>query len=329
VTFRVLRNGWNKDHIGSHIVRNNTIFNCEQTGICGSMGAVFSLIENNHIYNIWTKRQFDGAEIAGIKFHAAVDATIRKNRINDCGRGLWFDWMTQGTRISSNLLYNNDLEDLFLEVNHGPFIVDNNIMLSSSSLKTMSEGGAYIHNLITGSVDMWPEPNRFTPYFLPHSTDIAGLTTVYGGDDRFYNNIFVGAGDRTGGKTNYGTAIYNNAKYPVFMRGNIYYFGAEPCSKEKTLNDSSNFNPNVQLEEKESSVYLKFKLDQTYYNLKGPLITTEILGKSRVTKTVFDNADGTPLIVDKDYFGHSRSAENAVAGPFVDLGKDELTLKIW
>jgi hypothetical protein len=35
------------------------------------------------------------------------------------------------------------------------------------------------------------------------------------------------------------------------------------------------------------------------------------------------------LIVDKDYFGHSRSAENAVAGPFVDLGKDELTLKIW
>jgi hypothetical protein len=329
VTFRVLRNGWNKDHIGSHIVRKNTIFNCEQTGICGSMGAVFSIIENNHIYNIWTKRQFDGAEIGGIKFHAAVDAIVRKNRIHDCGRGMWFDWMTQGTRISSNLLYNNDLEDLFLEVNHGPFIVDNNIMLSSSSLKTMSEGGAYIHNLITGSVDMWPEPNRFTPYFLPHSTDIAGLTTVYGGDDRFYNNIFVGAGDRTGGKTNYGTAIYNNAKYPVFMRGNIYYFGAEPCSKEKTLNDSSNFNPNVQLEEKESSVYLKFKLDQTYYNLKGPLITTEILGKSRVTKTVFDNADGTPLIMDKDYFGHSRSAENAVAGPFVDLGKDELTLKIW
>ena len=76
VLFRVLRNGWNKENIGSHIVRNNTIFNCEQTGMCGSMGAAFSTIENNHIYNIWTKRQFSGAEIGGIKFHAAVDTKI-------------------------------------------------------------------------------------------------------------------------------------------------------------------------------------------------------------------------------------------------------------
>ncbi|MCK5277958.1 MAG: right-handed parallel beta-helix repeat-containing protein, partial [Cyclobacteriaceae bacterium] len=100
VTFRTLKNGWSKENIGSHIVRNNRIFACEQTGICGSMGAAFSTIENNHIYNIWTKRQFDGAEIGGIKFHAAIDATISENRINDCGRGLWLDWMTQGTRVS-------------------------------------------------------------------------------------------------------------------------------------------------------------------------------------------------------------------------------------
>ena len=80
VTFRTLRNGWSKENIGSHIVRNNEIFNCEQTGMCGSMGAAFSVIENNHIYNIWTKRQFDGAEIAGIKFHAAIDTKIREKQ---------------------------------------------------------------------------------------------------------------------------------------------------------------------------------------------------------------------------------------------------------
>lgn len=45
VVFNVLRNNWNKNCVGSHIVRNNTIFNCGQTGICGSMGAVFSIIE--------------------------------------------------------------------------------------------------------------------------------------------------------------------------------------------------------------------------------------------------------------------------------------------
>ncbi|HEY3369497.1 MAG TPA: right-handed parallel beta-helix repeat-containing protein, partial [Prolixibacteraceae bacterium] len=197
VTFRTIRNGWNRENIGSHIVRNNTIFNCEQTGICGSMGAAFSTIENNHIYNIFTKRQFSGAEIGGIKFHAAIDTQIRKNRIHQCGRGLWLDWMAQGTRVSGNLFYDNSLEDIFLEVNHGPFIVDNNILLSPVSIRTQSEGGAYLHNLVTGVVQMWPDPNRFTPYFVPHSTDMAALTTIFSGDDRFYNNVFIGEGTKT------------------------------------------------------------------------------------------------------------------------------------
>ena len=66
VIVRVLADGWAKDKIGSHIIRNNTIFNCEQTGICGTLGAAFSQITNNHIYNIWTKRQFTEAyTIAG------------------------------------------------------------------------------------------------------------------------------------------------------------------------------------------------------------------------------------------------------------------------
>ena len=331
VTFRVLRNGWDKDHIGSHIVRNNTIFNCEQTGICGSMGAAFSTIENNHIYNIWTKRQFDGAEIAGIKFHAAIDATIRKNRIHDCGRGLWFDWMTQGTRISSNLLYNNDLEDLFFEVDHGPFLVDNNIMLSHSSIRTQSEGGAYVHNLIAGTVYMWSEPNRFTPYFLPHSTEVAGLSTIYSGDDRYYNNIFIGNGEKPDCKSKhkYGLEEYNKAVLPVWMSGNIFYNGANPCDKEKDNPESSGYNPEVKLVEKGDNVFLQFGFNQKFYGLKGDFITTEFLGKDKVPKAMFENPDGTPVKIDEDYFGHLRSGENAVPGPFVDLEKGSVNLKVW
>ncbi len=172
VVFRVLRKNWNNEHIGSHIVRNNRIFNCEQTGICGSMGASFSTIESNHIYNIWTKRQFDGAEIGGIKFHAAIDTINRKNRINNCGRGLWLDWMTQGVRVSQNLIYNHDKQDIWLEVNHGPCIVDNNILLSPTAIDNPSQGGTFLHNLIMGTINPW-EDSRFTPYFLPHSTLMA------------------------------------------------------------------------------------------------------------------------------------------------------------
>ena len=69
VIIRALENGWSKETIGSHIVRNNTIFNCEQAGICGSLGAVFSQITDNYIHDIWTKWQFEGDEIAD---HAVI-----------------------------------------------------------------------------------------------------------------------------------------------------------------------------------------------------------------------------------------------------------------
>lgn len=51
-------------------------------------------------------------------------------------------------------MYNNDWMDFFIEVNHGPFLIDNNILLSDVSIGTMSEGGAFVHNLILGKVDL-------------------------------------------------------------------------------------------------------------------------------------------------------------------------------
>ncbi|MFO7668177.1 MAG: right-handed parallel beta-helix repeat-containing protein [Bacteroidales bacterium] len=327
VTFRVLRNGWSKENTGSHMVRNNTIFNCEQTGICGSMGAAFSVIENNHIHDIWVKRQFDGAEIGGIKFHAAVDALIRNNRIHETGRGLWLDWMTQGTRVSCNLFYDNDLEDLFLEVNHGPFIVDNNIFLSPRAIRSQSEGGAYVHNLIAGSVETWPDPNRFTPYFLPHSTDIAGLTTVMGGDDRVYNNIFIGGIHAP--EMRYGLETYNDAELPVWIDGNVYYKGAVPSAKDQGFYASGNHDPQVELVEDNGSGTLFFSLDPAFFEYEVSLIAGDFLGKAKVPKAPFENADGTALSLDTDYFGKKRSPDAVVAGPFSNGSAGRCAVKLW
>jgi len=71
--------GWSKEKIGSHIIRNNVVFDCGQAGIVGSLGGVYSKIYNNHIYDIWTKRIFSGAEMAGIKIHASIDMLIKNN----------------------------------------------------------------------------------------------------------------------------------------------------------------------------------------------------------------------------------------------------------
>ena len=330
-TFKTLRHGWNKDNVGSHIVRNNTIFDCEQTGICGSMGAAFSTIENNHIYNIWTKRQFRGAEIGGIKFHAAIDAIVRKNRIHDCGRGLWLDWMTQGTRVSGNLFYNNDKEDLFLEVNHGPFVIDNNIFLSQNSLRNQSQGGAYVHNLFGGGIFMWAEPNRFTPYHLPHATAVAGLSTIYSGDDRYFNNLFIGPGTRGNKKGDYkpGLESYSQAKLPVFINDNVYYNEAKPFNDEKNNTVKLAYDPNLKLSLDGDQVYLHMTLDQSFFNHKGSIITTTLLGKAKIPNAKFENADGTSLQIDMDYFGTKRGGEHVAAGPFSKPEPGELQLKLW
>ena len=222
VVKRALENGWSKETIGSHIVRNNTIYNCGAAGICGSMGGAFSKITGNHIHHIHLDKPFGGAEMAGIKLHAAIDTLISNNYIHHTCRGIWLDWMAQGTRVSANLCHNNGREDLFVEVNHGPYIIDNNIFLSDTVVQDWSEGGAYAHNLLAGNIRR-KTSDRQTPYHKKHSTDIAGLSSISGGDNRFHNNIIVS------GK---GLQIYDDAKLLMRAGGNVYLNGAAPCRRE-------------------------------------------------------------------------------------------------
>ena len=221
---QAVNEGWSKETVGSHIVRRCNIHDCGQTGIVGHLGGVFSLIEDNHIHHINNKQNLAGAEIGGIKMHAAIDCIFRRNHIHHCTRGIWLDWQAQGTRVTQNFMHHNTLpnlkdtlqyteesrkslfsglgEDLFVEVSHGPTLIDNNLLLSTRSIKFASQGGAIVHNLIGGSIvsvgigtdngvpDL-PTP-RYTPYHVPHGTAVAGFMTFLHGDVRFYNNAFVG-----------------------------------------------------------------------------------------------------------------------------------------
>ncbi|MDR2437858.1 MAG: right-handed parallel beta-helix repeat-containing protein [Planctomycetaceae bacterium] len=326
VTFRTLRNGWNKERIGSHIVRNNEIFSCEQTGICGSMGASFSVIENNYIHDIWEKRQFIGAEIAGIKFHAAIDTQIRKNRIRRTGRGMWFDWMTQGTRISHNIIYENDYwDDIYFEVDHGPYLVDNNIFGSPINVKDISQGGSYVHNLFTGIIYVAPDKNRYTPYHLPHQTEVAGLSIILNGDNRFYNNLFVPVNPNV--KYTYGLTVYDKTGYPNFVDGNAYYHHAVPFSKEEHFVSQSNFDPKFKIEDKGKEVYVSFTV-QGLNELKTQLVTTERLGKAKFPKAAYEQPDGTPIVFEKDYLDVKRT-EHPTPGPFEQLKEGNNQIKVW
>ncbi len=206
--------GWLKEEIGSHIVRRCNIHDCQQTGIVGRMGCVFSIIEDNHIHHINNMMELGGAEISGIKLHAAIDVVIRRNHIHHSTMGIWLDWQSQGARVSQNLLHDNDVpegstrlvggmesQDIFVEVGHGPTLIDNNICLSKYSLRVATQGVAMVHNLILGafttvgsgvdSVVEGRDQRRYTPYHIRHRTEVAGMMTILHGDNRFYNNIFI------------------------------------------------------------------------------------------------------------------------------------------
>ncbi len=350
--FRALQIGWSKEKIGSHIIRNNEIYDCGQNGIVGHMGCVFSQIYDNHIYNIATKHEYFGYEIAGIKLHAAVDVQIHNNRIHNCTLGTWLDWQAQGVRVSKNLYYNND-RDFFIEVTHGPYLVDNNIFASNYSFDNVAQGGAYVNNLCCGSMRRIKTLDRSTPYHFPHSTQIAGTTVVYSGDDRLYNNIFVGGFTIPEEECYSGTAGYDDCcesyeeyhekvcsagngdlekfieiEQPVYIDGNVYLNGSKAFRAEKNLVVMPEFNPAISVIEEAGSVYIELHVPDELLHVSTRVHSTDTLGTVRIVDAIFDDPDGNTIILNTDYHNDSRTSE-PVPGPFETLTPGYNKIKVW
>jgi alpha-N-arabinofuranosidase len=340
---RALAHGWSQENIGHHVVRNNTISDCEQAGIVGSLGAAFSTITGNTIHDIYIHRLFDGAEIAGIKLHAAIDVQISRNHIYRTRRGLWLDWMAQGTRISRNLFHDNTMEeDVFFEVDHGPILVENNIFLSPISLHSRSQGAAFAHNLFAGALNVFPFDGRKTPFHKPHSTEVAGLHDNPCGDDRYYNNIFVGRPDLSWYPTRKLAGLsleefaqradlsaYDSARLPVWMDGNVFLRGSKPCRQESAPLVEPEFDPGIKLCEKKDGWYLEFTFDAAWAEARArKLVSTDLLGKALIPNAAYEEPDGTPIAITTDYFGKSRSRSNPTPGPFESPGQGALRLRV-
>jgi alpha-N-arabinofuranosidase len=339
---RALANGWSKEKIGGHIVRNNTIAYCEQTGIVGSMGCAFSVVEGNTIHDIHIRQLFTGAEMAGIKFHGAVDVQILNNHIYRTNMGIWLDWMAQGVQVKNNLLNDNEL-DIFLEVDHGPMLVSNNIMLSERSLLMNSSGAAFVHNIFSGTMEVIPYDSRLTPYHKPHSTEVTALHDNPGGDISFINNLFVNNGN---------ARQYDKALLPVRFSGNIYTKGTNQAVSEdlaKRFEDLSDaqklklvikqeknalykqdFDPAVKLISEKDGIYLDITLDKNWITeQKRDLVTSELLGKVVIPDLPFENTDGSKVIIDTDYSGKKRNASNPAPGPFETWKNGKQSIRVW
>ncbi len=342
--------GWDREHIGSHLIRRNTIYDCGQNAIVGHLGCAFSTIEDNHIHRIGVKREFYGYEIAGIKLHAAIDVVIRHNRIHDCSLGTWLDWQAQGTRLSRNV-YHDNCRDLFVEVSHGPYLVEHNIFGSPAALELFSQGGAFVCNLICGTVRLEPVLDRATPYHRPHSTQVAGYAVIYGGDDRYVGNLFVGGdpgaaygtGAEGEGPPLAGTAGYDGhpasfAEYlarladqppsdqqkyvevrqPVYARANAYAAGARPFEGEREPRVLGAATATVVVEG--DAVWLVTGLPEAFDEARVGVVTGRDLERVRCADADFEEADGSPAVMDVDLVGERRQpGHDGAVGPIAGL----------
>ncbi|HSN10732.1 MAG TPA: hypothetical protein VLS51_01300, partial [Propionibacteriaceae bacterium] len=328
------------------------------------LGCVFSRIHDNHIHDIATKREFFGHEIAGIKLHAAIDVEIGHNHIHDCTLGVWLDWQTQGTRVTRNVLHDN-CRDLFVEVSHGPYVVDHNVFASPASIESVAQGGAYVANLVVGTVRVEAVMNRATPYHRAHSTKVAGYGVIYSGDDRWVGNIFCGTGgdptdysaayaralpDLT--QTGYGTCAYDGypasyeeylatieaglpgdlnvflpVKNPVMAHGNLYLDGARAFDGEAGATQSGTASA-VRVSAVDGRVTLELTLPEDFASQAAPVPTTADLGRVRFPDLEFDGPDGSAIQLGTDLLGHTSDGP-VVPGPIHALTPGRNTVAVW
>ncbi len=305
---RALKAGWSKERIGHHIVRNNTIGHCGQTGIVGSLGPVFSVVTGNTIHDIHVHQTFSGAEIAGIKFHAAIDVEISHNRIFRTYRGMWLDWMAQGARVTGNAFRDNETTDLFVEVDHGPFLVDNNLFLSKGSLDVNSQGGAFAHNLLCGAVRLTQYDSRKTPFMKPHSTEIAGFHDNPSGDLRFFNNLVASNGD---------LSPFDRTRLPMYFGGNVFLAGARPCSRDANPLLEPEFDPHIEITGNDAQAQIEIDLNPEWaHKQRRSMVTSRELGLAAIPQLPFERSDGSSIEIDKDFAGRQRDRDNPFPGPF-------------
>lgn len=255
-------------------------------------------------------------------------------------------------------------QDIFVEVGHGPTLIDNNILLSKVSLRLSTQGVACVHNLMLGAftavgggtdnvVNGVNQP-RYTPYHIPHRTEVAGFMTILHGDDRFYNNIFIqnwpvgeaevkkDMGFLMADNQEVGTAVFDDyptceewiknfeldkpadmmklepfhfGHLPVWVDGNAYFNGAKACKNEESNLIDNTTKAYVELVETDGGISLKTNVYDLLGGFTCGMINSDILGEAFEPEQRFENPDGSFIQFDSDYLGEHRGA-CVLPGPF-------------
>ena len=309
------------DAFGDHVVRNNVVRRCGEAGIAGQKGATRCVVANNLIEDTNYRREFGGWETAAIKFHQSVDTIIKGNLIRRVGHqshgafGIWMDWGNQGTRISGNIVCDTETEAIFLEMNHGAILVDNNIVVGKG-IRSNSEGTVFAHNLFVDcDFHMVSDLKRKSEYYKPHTREQIARKQGVPQDDKWLNNIFVRRGlDRVKAASGYAS------DHNVFLEG----------AKKSTFGDGQSIVDSsvagFQKEDQPLGVTIRFKMTDALSRVHGTWVDDKLVGVFPTVGQTIEDRNGNPIRVDTDLQGLNRS--HATAGPLANL-KPGLNTVIW
>ena len=246
-------------------------------------------------------------------------------------------------------------------MSHGPHLVDHNVLASPVSLELFSQGGAFVNNLLCGTVLLRPVVERPTPYHVPHSTQVAGYAAIHGGDDRYVGNVFLGGdpGSAYGPSSRFGEGVGNGTagddghpaslaeymaqvddpsrgdherfmgvKQPVYIRDNVYAAGAGRYEAEHDpviLDDVK-----VAVVEDGDEVYLETQLPEAFDQARVGLVTGRDLERVRFVDAEFEEPDGSPARIDTDLVGGRKTDGGSyAAGPVATLASGESRTRVW
>ena len=231
---------------------------------------------------------FGGAEMAGIKFHGAIDVVISGNHIYRCGHvgGIWLDWMAQGTQVTGQSAPRQHRRLRHL-LRGGARPVPGRqqpLPLAWRPYLANSQGGAYAHNLITGSISQHRHDGRRTPYHKAHSTELVGMHDCPVGDVPLYNNLLAGcnlsAFDRRPGR---------------WQPRNVFTKGAQPSKFDTDALQRRTSISRPGWSKRPTAGIYDGRRERLGEGAKRALVTTELLGKAKIPDLPFENPDGSPL----------------------------------
>jgi hypothetical protein len=206
--------------------------------------------------------------------------------------------------------------------------------------------------------------DRPTPYHVPHSTEVAGYAQIYGADDRYVGNVFLGGdvdrayapGARFRGSPGHGLEIFQGhpttfaeylerieeqsndhgeherfpgVKQPVYTRDNVYVAGARPSDREAdaTVLDGA---AAVEVVDEGDEVYLRVQLPEGFDGARVGVVTGLDLERVRFVDAEFEERDGTPAVIDVDVTGvRKEDGREYPAGPSTALRAGTTRVRVW